>query len=207
MAAQVAFIMEIDKLKSVLRATWITDRSRHDNSAEHSWHLALMAMVLSEYAGTPVDLDRVLRLLLIHDIIEIDAGDVPAFGIVGHDTKEALERAAAERIFGLLPQEQCREMMALWEEFEAQETSEARFAVVIDRLNPLLQNAYTDGGTWVAYNVTRSQVAARMAPIRAYSQPLWEYVEAIIDQGVADGYIREESEEERVKSEENGGTA
>jgi putative hydrolase of HD superfamily len=193
LAAQLAFIVEIDKLKLILRATTLTDKSRPENSAEHSWHLAVMAMLLAEHADTPVDVTKVIKLLLVHDIIEIDAGDTPAFGSTGHDDKFDREQIAADRLFGLLPPDQCRELMALWHEFEAQETPEAHFALLVDRLGPLLQNANCDdGGSWTAYNVTREMVVKRMQPIQAHSQPIWGQTEAIIDKGVADGFIRTE---------------
>ena len=192
MTAQLRFIVELDALKAVLRATTLMDKSRQENSAEHSWHLAMMALLLAEYADVPIDVVRVVKLVLVHDIIEIDAGDTPAFGVTGHEDKSERELLAAQRLFGLLPQEQHAELMALWDEFESQETAESHFALVLDRMHPLLQNANSEGGTWVTYNVTRSQVSARMQPIRAYSAALWAYTESIIAKGVADGYIRDE---------------
>lgn len=197
LAAQLTFIVEIDKLKSVLRATTLTDKSRPENSAEHSWHLAVMAMLLAEHAHTPVDVVKVIKLLLVHDIIEIDAGDTPAFGSTGHDDKFDREQVAADRLFGLLPSDQHQEFMALWHEFEAQETPEAHFALLVDRLGPLLQNANCDdGGSWVAYNVTREMVVKRMQPIQAFSPAIWQQAEALIDKGVADGFIRATAEGE-----------
>lgn len=190
LAAQLKFIVEIDKLKAVLRATTLTDKSRPENSAEHSWHLAVMALLLAEYADTPVNLPHVIKMLLVHDIIEIDAGDTPAFAQTGHDTKAEREQVAADRLFGLLPPDQSEALMALWHEFEAQESPDSHFALLVDRLSPLLQNAHSDdGGSWVAYNVTREMVVKRMQPIQAYSQALWQATEAIIDKGVADGFI------------------
>lgn len=191
LAAQLNFIVEIDKLKSVLRATTLIDTSRQENSAEHSWHLAVMALLLEEHADTPVDIGKVIRLLLVHDIIEIDAGDTPAFALTGHDTKADREQVAADRLFGLLPADQCQEFMTLWHEFEAQETPESHFALLVDRLNPLLQNAHSgNGGSWVTYNVTREMVVKRMQPIQAHSQAIWAQTEAVIDKGVEDGFIR-----------------
>jgi putative hydrolase of HD superfamily len=193
LAAQLNFIVEIDKLKTVLRATTLIDKSRHENSAEHSWHLAVMALLLAEHADTPVDLPHVIKLLLVHDIIEIDAGDTPAFALTGHDTKAEREQVAADRLFGLLPPDQAQALMTLWHEFEAQESPESHFALLVDRLSPLLQNAHSgDGGSWVPYEVTREMVVKRMHPIQAHSQAIWQHSEALIDKGVADGFIRTE---------------
>src|SRR3954453_23834883 len=133
---QLAFILEIDKLKSIFRQTILIDRSRRENTAEHSWHLALMAMLLSEYAETPVDVVRVMHMVLVHDIVEIDAGDTFAYDAAGIVTKKQRELDAADRIFGLLPPEQGSELRKLWEEFEAEETSDSHFANAIDRLEP-----------------------------------------------------------------------
>ncbi|MFN3664499.1 HD domain-containing protein, partial [Yoonia sp.] len=148
--AQLAFLTEACKLKSVLRATTLCDGSRRENSGEHSWHIALYALVLGEHAGADVDINRVIRMLLIHDLVEIDAGDSPIHG--DHDTaaQDAIEQAAATRIFGLLPPDQAASFRALWDEFEAAETPDAVFAKSIDRVQPVIANLETDGGTWPA---------------------------------------------------------
>ena len=194
-AAQMAFLQEADRLKSVLRATTLADGSRRENSGEHSWHLALYAMVLADQAGPGVRIDRVIRMLLIHDLVEIDVGDVPIHSANGaaHGSAEILaaEQAAAERIFGLLPADLGAELRALWEEFEAQATPEARFANAIDRLQPLLNNHHSGGGSWKAHGVSRAQVLRRMAPIEAAMPGLWPLVLTIVQQNCDRGHIRD----------------
>ncbi|HEX8673323.1 MAG TPA: HD domain-containing protein, partial [Longimicrobium sp.] len=148
LSRQLAFIVEVDRLKGVLRQTSLIDRSRRENSAEHSWHLAMAALALAEHAPADTDLLRAIRMVLVHDIVEIDAGDTFCYDDGAHLDKEARETLAAERIFGLLPPDQADEMRALWDEFEAGETPDARFAVALDRLQPLLVNFNSDGGTW-----------------------------------------------------------
>lgn len=186
---QIAFIVELDKLKQILRQTWLVDRSRHENSAEHSWHVAVMALTLREYAPQPIDINRVVAMLLLHDVVEIDAGDTFAFDQTGYLDKAEREQRAAERVFGLLPVGQGQEFRALWEEFEAIETAEARFANALDRLEPLLQNARTNGGSWRVHGITRAQVLRRMQPIEEGVPRLWPYVLGVIEQCCADGDI------------------
>lgn len=186
---QLRFILEIDALKRVLRQTLLTDGSRRENSAEHSWHLALMAPLLAEYAATPVDLLRVIKMLLVHDVVEIDAGDAFAYDAGANEGKEERERRAARRIFGLLPDEQGAELLALWEEFEAAATPEARYAIALDRLQPLLHNSRTQGGTWRIHGVRRDQVLRRMQPIREATPALWPLVERVLDEVEAAGYL------------------
>jgi putative hydrolase of HD superfamily len=190
---QVAFLIEADKLKTIIRRTPLVDRSRGENSAEHSWHLLLAAMVLREYLpaeGKECDLLRVLQLLVVHDLVEIDAGDTFAYDAVGQTTKAAREIAAADRIFGLLPPDQSSEFRALWEEFEEQRSPEARFAHAMDRVQPLLQNASSGGGSWSTHEVTRDQVLRRMAPIESELPALWPFVLQIIDAFCSSGVIR-----------------
>jgi putative hydrolase of HD superfamily len=186
---QIDFIVEIDKLKQILRQTLVMDGARRENSAEHSWHLATMALTLAEYADGSVDLARVVRLLLVHDIVEVDAGDTFAFDAQGALTKAAREQAAADRIFGLLPADQAGELRALWEEFEAGTTADARFANALDRFEPLLCNAHTQGGTWRIHGISRDAVLRRMDPIRTGAPALWPYVLRVIDEACAAGYI------------------
>lgn len=186
---QLAFIIEIDKLKTVLRQTLLCDQSRRENSAEHSWHLAIMAMLLAEYAPAPVDVARVMKMLLVHDIVEVDAGDVFAYDASGNVGKGEREQKAAQRIFGLLPEEQGRELRGLWEEFEARETTEAKFANALDRLQPLLHNSRTEGGTWRIHGVNRKQVMWRMDPVREGTPELWPVVLKIVDEACACGWI------------------
>lgn len=187
---QLTFLVEADRLKGILRQTTLCDGSRAENSAEHSWHLALMASVLAEYAGSEVDVGRVLRMVLVHDLVEIDAGDTFAYDAAANVGREARERRAAERIFGLLPTEQASELGALWEEFEAQVTADARFAAALDRLQPLLNNHHSAGGSWRAHGVLRDEVMRRMLPIEAALPALWPTVLDIIEQNCALGYIR-----------------
>jgi putative hydrolases of HD superfamily len=179
---QLAFLVEADKLKNVLRRTLLTDGSRQENSAEHSWHLALTAMVLEEYASAPVNMTKVLRMLIVHDVVEIDAGDTFAFDTAGNATKEERERRAADRIFGLLPGELGAELRSLWEEFDEAATPEARFANAVDRIQPFLQNRETHGGSWRIHNLSREQVLARMDPIRTALPGLWPMVSATVEE-------------------------
>jgi putative hydrolase of HD superfamily len=187
---QIAFLVELEKLKQVLRRTHPVGADRRENSAEHSWHVAMAAMVLAEYANEPVDVAHVVRMALVHDIIEIDAGDTFAYDPVGYLDKAARERAAAERIFALLPSPHAAELRALWDEFEAGETAAARFANAMDRLLPVLQNYRNHGGTWVEANLDRDRVDARLGPIANGSTVLWDYVCTILDDAMAQGMIR-----------------
>jgi len=186
---QISFILEIDKLKTVLRQTLLCDRSRRENSAEHSWHLAVMAVLMAEYAPGPVDVARVVKMVLVHDVVEVDAGDTFAYDAPGNIGKEDRERKAAKRIFGLLPAEQGKELKALWEEFEARETTEAKFANALDRLQPLLHNSRTEGGTWKIHNVNRKQVMWRMDPVREGMPEVWPLVLKIVDDACGCGWI------------------
>lgn len=187
---QLRFVIEIDKLKRVLRQTMLMDATRSENSAEHSWHLALMAILLEEYSPRPVDLGQVLRMVLVHDIVEIDAGDTFCYDVEANLDKAMREEEAAERIFGLLPPEQGFELRSLWEEFEAEITPEARFATALDRLQPLLHNLQTGGGTWRIHGVAREQVLARMQPIRVAMPDLWPFVELSLARAVEQGWVR-----------------
>lgn len=186
---QLAFIAELDKLKGILRQTSLIGGSRRENSAEHSWHLAVMAVLLGEHAAERVDVLRTVKMLLIHDVVEIDAGDAFCYDAAANVGKEERERRAAERLFGLLAPEQGGELRALWDEFEARETAEARFAAALDRLQGLLQNVHNGGGTWRLHGVTREQVLARMDPIRDASPALWAYVLGTIEEVYADGEL------------------
>ncbi|MEJ8560763.1 HD domain-containing protein [Yoonia sp. GPGPB17] len=179
---QLAFLTEADKLKSTLRATMLCDGSRHENSGEHSWHIALYAMVMAEHAKRPVRIDRVIQMLLIHDLVEIDAGDNPIHG--NHDTAAmaAIEAAAADRIFGLLPADQGRAFRALWDEFEAAATDDAIFAKSLDRVQPVVANLETGGRSWVDYNVTRDQVETRVGTkVQRGAPALWTTLKTRID--------------------------
>lgn len=191
LASQLDFVVEIDRLKTVLRRTVIVDRSRRENTAEHSWHIALAAVLLAEHAGDGVDVGRVVRMLLVHDVVEIDAGDTFAYDEAGHEGKLERERAAAERIFGLLPDDQTAELSALWEEFEARETPDARFANAVDRLQPMLHNFVTEGHAWRRHGVTSAQVRERNRTIGEGAPELWRFAERMIDEAVRRGYIDE----------------
>lgn len=187
---QIAFLIEIEKLKQVLRRTGPIGAGRRENSAEHSWHVAMAALVLAEYANEPIDVARVVRMALVHDIIEIDAGDTFAYDAVGYLDKADREKAAADRIFALLPPPQDAELRTLWDEFEACTTPEARFANAMDRLLPVLQNYHNNGGTWVEANLNRARVDTRLGPIADGSAAIWDYVCAVLDDAMTQGMIR-----------------
>lgn len=192
LARQMDFILEIDKLKQVIRRSYLVDASRRENTAEHSWHLAMMALLLDEYANEAVDPGRVMKLVLVHDIVEIDAGDTFLHDPVAALDKTEREQAAAERLFGLLPADQGGELRQLWQEFEARQTADARFANALDRLMPLLHNLHSGGRTWWEHDITRSQVTNRVQHIGEGSQALWAYAQTIIAQAVELGYLRPE---------------
>ena len=178
---QFAFLNEADKLKSVLRATTLVDGSRPENSGEHSWHLALYALVLADQAAPGVSIDRVIRMLLIHDLVEIDVGDVPIHSANGQahgsDQTLAAEAVAANRIFGLLPSDLGRDLKALWQEFEAAQTPDAIFAKALDRVQPVMANLMSGGGTWKTYDVTAEQLQDRVGVKIARGAPtLWDWV-------------------------------
>ena len=187
---QITFLMEADRVKTILRRNRVvSDQSRRENDAEHMYHFALMATVLAEYANAPVDLLRVLRMILIHDLVEIDAGDTFIYDAQAQVGKREREELAADRIFGLLPEEQAQEMRDLWEEFEAEESDEARFAAALDRLQPLLCNYYTEGGAWKEHGVNSTQVFARNAKIARGSTQLWDYARDFLNDALTKGYI------------------
>lgn len=177
LAAQIAFLSEADRLKSVLRATRLHDGTRVENSAEHSWHVMLYAFVLGDQAGPDVQIDRVLKMLLLHDIVEIDAGDHPIHGTVDHAAQEAAEKAAADRIFGLLPADQETEFRALWNEFEAAQSPDAVFAKAVDRLQTPIANLANGGGTWRDYAVTLEQLENRVGTAVERGAPaIWHWL-------------------------------
>jgi 5'-deoxynucleotidase YfbR-like HD superfamily hydrolase len=197
-AKQVEFLVEIDKIKGVFRRTLLIDSSRYENDAEHSWHLALFVLILAEHANEPgLDLLRTVKMVLIHDIVEIDAGDVFLYDTALQAGKAEREAAAAARIFGMLPQEQGEEFRALWEEFEARETPEARFAAAVDRLQPLLHNYRTQGHAWKKHGIRKSMVVEANRHIAAGAEGLWEYARQLIDESVAKGYLADDSDEAR----------
>ena len=176
---QIAFLNEAEKLKSVTRGTLLCDASRAENSAEHSWHLTLYALVLADQAGPDVDITRVIKMLILHDLVEIDAGDNPIFGSYDTADMEAQEKLAADRIFGLLPNDLRDDLRATWEEFEANETPTARFAKSLDRFQPPMQNLAAGGGSWVEYNVTEAQFVEKVgSKIQTGAPGLWEFARA-----------------------------
>ncbi len=190
-----AFIIEADKLKNVFRQSYISDQSRKENDAEHSWHLALMAITLYEYANAPeVDLLKILRMVTLHDIVEIDAGDTYIYDEVAKQDQEERECRAAERLFGLLPHDQATQFRAIWDEFEASETKEAKFAKAIDRLHPMLLNYLAGGKTWNEHGVTASQVRTINGKIQHGSEALWAYAQDLIQAAIAEGSLGEAAE-------------
>ena len=187
---QIAFIKEIDKVKYIQRKTKLFNSDRNENDAEHSWHLALMAIVLAEHSDQPIDILKVVKMVLIHDIVEIDAGDVFIYDTQKNHDNTDEERLAANRIFGLLPKKQADEMIAIWEEFEAGETNEAKFAKSMDRLEPLLQNTSNDGGTWKEFGVNYKKVYEKKSVIKEGSTTLWNYAEGLINESVVKGILK-----------------
>ena len=178
---QIAFLNEADKLKTVLRGTTLCDASRAENSAEHSWHLTLYALVLADQAGPEVDINRVIKMLILHDLVEIDAGDNPIFGDYDAAEMEAQEQIAANRIFGLLPDDLRDDLRSIWEEFEAAESPTARFAKSLDRFQPPMQNLASGGGSWTDYNVSEAQIEEKGGRKIAIGAPaLWSYARARI---------------------------
>lgn len=187
---QIEFILEVDKLKQVLRQTILMDKSRQENSAEHSWHIALTVMVLSEYArDADVDFFKVMKILLVHDLIEIDAGDTYCYDDQGRKDQAAREKLAADRIFNILPPDQARLFRDLWNEFEERKTPESRFANALDRVQPFLHNYFTQGQIWQENDIKSEQVKARMQPVDEGAPVLWKYVSSLIDDAVKKGFL------------------
>lgn len=172
---QMEFMAEVDKLKKIGRQSYLTDSSRKENDAEHSWHLAMMAVFLSEYAKEDVDVLHVISMVLIHDLVEIDAGDTYAYDTEGNKSKRAREEKAADRIFNILPDDQAQKVRDLWEEFEANETLEANFANALDRVQPIMLNHKSDGRAWAEHGVALSQILSRNVNVEKGAPKLWEY--------------------------------
>ncbi len=187
---QIEFIREIDKVKEIFRHTKLFNGSRTENDAEHSWHLAIMAIVLAEHANEPVDISRVVKMVLIHDIVEIDAGDYIVYTDKKSE-KEEKERKASKRIFGILPDEQRKEFISLWSEFEKRETAEAKFAAAIDRLEPLMQNYYNEGDTWLKYDIKFEQIINGNKHMEEGSSVLWELARKMIEECREKGLIND----------------
>jgi len=189
LASQIAFLIECDRLKEVFRRTLNTQSRRPENDAEHSWALCLFVITLAEHSNVPIDVLRVLKMALIHDLVEIDAGDTFAYDVAARVDQHQREARAADRIFALLPADQAAEFRALWDEFEARETPEARFTVAVDRLQPMLLNCLTEGAAWRNHGVTHSQVMGRNAHVAGGSTVLWMHISAMIDEAVRAGHL------------------
>ena len=189
---QMAFILEADKEKNILRQTHLSGGGRQENDAEHAWHMAMMIYLLKEYANEPIDLARTMMMALIHDIVEIDAGDTYAYDETAMASQAERERLAADRIFGLLPDDQREELRALFEEFEAGETAEAKFARTMDNLQPLMLNNSNNGGDWREHQVTKTQIMKRHGRNQVGSAFIGEYTRELIEENVRKGNIRDE---------------
>lgn len=188
---QLAFIVEIDKVKQVFRQNYLVDGKRRENDAEHSWHMALMALLLKEYAEEEVDVLRVITMVLIHDLVEIDAGDTYAYDETGTETKTQRELQAAERIFAILPEDQGAYFRSLWDEFEAYESADARFAHLLDNFQPLLLNDGSGGISWMEHQVKKAQIYKRNERIPEISKSIWTTMEKIISRNISEGKIQE----------------
>lgn len=186
---QICFLLELDRLKQIHRRTWLLHEERNENSAEHSWHVSMMALLLSEHADVAVDRMKVMQMMLVHDIVEIDAGDTYCYDTRAAEDKAEREQAAADRLFGLLPEDQCKELRETWDEFEARETAEARMAACIDRLMPLLHNFHTKGRSWKEHGIQKSQVLEHNRDVEKCSASLWAYVNHMLDLAVERGYL------------------
>ena len=189
---QIKFIVEVDKAKEIMRRTYVTNSERFENDAEHSWHLALMAPLLKEYIKEDVNIERVINMVIIHDLVEIDAGDTFCYDKEGNLTKREREVKAADRIFNILPKDQAKIIYDLWNEFEEMKTIESRYAACLDRIQPILNNIATGGRAWKENNTTKSMVLGRMSVIKETSEEFWELILAIINEGVKIGALKDE---------------
>ncbi|SDL52516.1 HD domain-containing protein [Pedobacter antarcticus] len=194
---QVAFIKEIDKLKYIQRRTKLFNSERHENDAEHSWHLAMMTLVLAGHSDKPIDVLKVLKMVLIHDLVEIDAGDTFIYDTSKNHSNTDEERLAANRIFGILPELQAQEFIAIWEEFEEGITDDAKFARTMDRFEPLLQNSTNNGGTWAEFDVEYHTVYSKKKAIQDGSSSIWTYAEHLLNDSVEKGILRKDTPPEK----------
>ncbi|MGI9616749.1 MAG: HD domain-containing protein [Acidimicrobiales bacterium] len=200
LGARINFLLEIDKLKGVLRRSRIVDGSRYENTAEHSWHLAMAAMVLAPHAGPEVDITRAVEILLVHDLVEIDAGDTYIYDTEARANKERLEQAAAERIFNLLPASQAAHVAELWNEYERRETPTAVFAYAVDRLQPVLLNAGSGGVSWQEHGIRHSQAEEINSPIGAASSELWQLASSLLGEGADRGALVDDRAQEAAST-------
>ncbi len=189
---QIRFIVEVDKVKNIFRQTYLADAGRKENDAEHSWHLALSAVLLKEYMEEEADLLKTITMVLIHDLVEIDAGDTYAYDEKGAGSKREREERCADRVFGLLPEDQGTYFRALWEEFEAYETAEAKYAHLLDNFQPLLLNDASNGRSWTEHGVHRSQIYKRNARIPETSEQIWEEIQRIVEKHIELGHVAED---------------
>jgi putative hydrolase of HD superfamily len=190
LAQQIEFIVECDKLKDIFRQTILTKTRRPENDAEHSWHLCLCVIVLAEHANVPnLDVLRVLKMVIVHDLVEIDAGDTFAYDTAGMAHQHEREAIAADRIFGMLPPDQAKEFRALWDEFEEKATPESKFATAVDRFQPMLLNCRTQGGAWQKHGITHDRVVARNKHVADGCNELWAYADKMLNDAVAAGYL------------------
>ncbi|WP_159738454.1 HD domain-containing protein [Vibrio atypicus] len=188
---QLSLLMELDQLKSVLRRTRVKSaEGRLENSAEHSWHVALMAILMEEHANEPVDIARVVKMLLLHDVVEIDAGDTFVYDVAASQEQEAKELEAAHRLFGMLPEDQGKALLALWLEFEQAESADAKFAKALDRIIPMLLNYHNNGQSWQEHGVTRQQALTINRKIEFGSEALWEKAQQVIEEATANGWLK-----------------
>lgn len=187
---QIQFITEIDRLKEIFRKNVVTGSKRNENDAEHSWHLAMMALLLSEYSREDIELIRVVKMVLIHDLVEIDAGDTDCYDEKGYEDKEEREMKAAQRLFYLLPEDQAREIWELWREFEELNTPESRFAACLDRFQPLILNVNTNGHTWQNPDITSEKVLKRNGLLEENAPELWKYVKEAIEDSIQKGILK-----------------
>ena len=192
---QLEFVLELDKEKNIFRQTHLSGHGRNENDAEHAWHMAIMAWLLREYANTGLDITRTMLMILIHDVVEIDAGDTYAYDPEGKETQQARELQAADRLFGLLPEDQAAELRALWDEFEAYETPEARFAHTMDNFQPMLLNDSNGGVDWASHGIARQQVEKRNAKTGTGSEEIWEFMQTVIDRHVGMGSLKDRQED------------
>lgn len=190
LSKQIQFIVEIDKLKHIFRQNIVTGTTRNENDAEHSWHLAIMAMMLYEYSKVPVDVLQVIKMVVIHDLVEIYAGDTYCYDKRGYEDKAEREERAAEKLFVMLPEDQSEEIWNLWREFEELKTSEAKFAACLDRVQPLILNYNTNGHTWRRPGVTSEMVLKRNELLKENAPEIWEYAKEIIEDSIKKGYLK-----------------